>query len=260
MIVWALFDSGNGCYKQVADTMEELELYSVGLDVQNKNTHFINLNLASYDYVSKENEIYKTLDKLPQPDLIIASPPCESWSVASSMKDGNACWKQEKGDDCLFSPQTPLSKFTIRDYKDYEKYQYFPEKQFIRRINGELCTFNLIEIIKKYKPKYYIIENPAFSRIWEYIEKILGFEIEFENPVKYGNYDDYPISKPTKFKSNIKLNLNNANVKTKVNWENFSKDYNTRSNIPLSLIKEIFKQILVIHKAEQTKKQQREME
>ena len=165
MIVWALFDSGNGCYKQVADTMEELELYSVGLDVQNKNTHFINLNLASYDYVSKENEIYKTLDKLPQPDLIIASPPCESWSVASSMKDGNACWKQEKGDDCLFSPQTPLSKFTIRDYKDYEKYQYFPEKQFIRRINGELCTFNLIEIIKKYKPKYYIIENPAFSRI-----------------------------------------------------------------------------------------------
>lgn len=88
MITWALFDSGNGCYKQVADTIEDIEIYSVGLDVQNKNTHFINLNLASYDYVSKNNPIYKELDKLPTPDLIIASPPCESWSVASSMWGG----------------------------------------------------------------------------------------------------------------------------------------------------------------------------
>ena len=88
MIVWALFDSGNGCYKQVADTMKDIEIYSVGLDVQNKNAHFINLNLASYDYVSKNNPIYKELDKLPTPDLIIASPPCESWSVASSMWGG----------------------------------------------------------------------------------------------------------------------------------------------------------------------------
>ena len=88
MIIWALFDSGNGCYKQVADTVEDIEIYSVGLDVQNKNAHFINLNLASYDYVSKKNPIYKELDKLPTPDLIIASPPCESWSVGSSMWGG----------------------------------------------------------------------------------------------------------------------------------------------------------------------------
>ena len=88
MITWALFDSGNGCYKQVADTIDDIEIYSVGLDVANKNTHFINLNLASYDYVSKNNPIYKELDKLPTPDLIIASPPCESWSVASAMWGG----------------------------------------------------------------------------------------------------------------------------------------------------------------------------
>ena len=250
MIVWALFDSGNGCYKQVADTMEELELYSVGLDVQNKNTHFINLNLASYDYVSKENEIHKTLDKLPQPDLIIASPPCESWSIASNMKDGNACWKQEKGDDCLFAPQVPLSKFTIRDYKDYEDYQFYPERQFIKRINGELCTFNLIEIIKKYKPKYYIIENPASSRIWEYIEKILGFSIKFDNLVRYGNYDDYPVSKPTKFKSNIKLKLNDKPINSKIKFSDWEKSYNTRSDIPLSLVKEIFQQVLTKYKGD----------
>mgnify|MGYP003063813969 CR=1 FL=1 len=96
MIIWALFDSGNGCYKQVADTMEDIEIYSVGLDVKNKNAHFINLNLASYDYVSKKNPIYKELDKLPTPDLIIASIPCESWSVASSMWGGMLVGNKKK--------------------------------------------------------------------------------------------------------------------------------------------------------------------
>lgn len=247
MIVWALFDSGNGCYKQVADTIEDIEIYSVGLDVQNKNTHFINLNLASYDYVSKNNPIYKELDKLPTPDLIIASPPCESWSVASSMWGGNACWKQEETKDSFFKPRVPLSKFTIRDYKDYNKSQYYPERQFIKRINGELCTYNLIEIIKRYKPKYYIIENPASSKIWEYIEKILGFEIEHENKTFYNNYD-YPIKKPTKFKSNLDLKLKTENIQSKVKWHDFSKDYNERSNIPLKLVREIFNKVLERYK------------
>ena len=33
IIVWALFDSGNGCYKQVAENYEEMEIFSIGLDV-----------------------------------------------------------------------------------------------------------------------------------------------------------------------------------------------------------------------------------
>src|SRR5690606_39875787 len=68
----------------------------------------------------------------------------------------------------FFEPQTPLSKFTIRDYKDFEGYQFKPEKQLITRINGELTIFHTIQIIKRYKPEVYIIENPAFSKIWEY--------------------------------------------------------------------------------------------
>lgn len=74
------------------------------------------------------------------------------------------------------------------------------------RINGELCAFNTIEIIKRYQPNVYIIENPAHGHLWEYIEKILGFEIPYENLTYYNNYD-YPIKKPTKFKSNIDLDL-----------------------------------------------------
>ena len=99
MIIWALFDSGNGCYSQGVKKLNEdgqnIAIYSVGLDVENKNDHFIHLNLADYSYMFGDNKMYYTLDRLPKPDLIIASPPCESWSVASAMDSGNACWKRE---------------------------------------------------------------------------------------------------------------------------------------------------------------------
>lgn len=205
MIIWALFDSGNGCYSQAAKMFDDIQIYSIGLDIEKKHDHFISLNLADYSHLFGDDRMFKTLDTLPAPDLIIASPPCESWSVASAMKGGNASWKQEKGDG-LFESQTPLSRFTIRDYKDYERYQYKPEKSLLNRINGELCTFNTIQIIKRFDPQIYIIENPAGSRMWEYIERVLGFEIPYDNLTYYNNYG-YPAKKATKFKSNVNLNL-----------------------------------------------------
>lgn len=88
MIVWALFDSGNGCYTQAAKEYSDIEIYPIGMDIENKNDHFINLNLADYSRMFGDNTLFDTLDKLPSPDLIIASPPCESWSVASAMWGG----------------------------------------------------------------------------------------------------------------------------------------------------------------------------
>lgn len=244
MIVWALFDSGNGCYKRSADEIDDIEIYSIGLDIENKNNHFINLNLADYSRIFGDNTLFDTLDELPHPDLIIASPPCESWSVASAMKNGNACWKREDVSDSLFEPQTPLSRFTVRNYTDYDGTQFKQDKSLIKRINGELCAFNTIEIIRKYNPKYYIIENPAHGRLWEYVDKILGFKIKFDNFTYYNNYD-YPISKPTKFKSNVNLNLKSENIPNDVIFNSgFSRDYNERSNIPKKLVDEIFSKIL----------------
>lgn len=241
MIVWALFDSGNGCYAQASKDFPEIDLYSIGLDIERKHDHFISLNLADYSHLFGEDHLFRTLDNLPIADLIIASPPCESWSVASAMKDGNASWKQEKGDG-LFEPQIPLSRFTIRDYQDYENYQFKPEKSLLNRINGELCTFNTIQIIKRYNPEFYIIENPAGSRMWEYIERVLGFEIPFDNLTYYNNYG-YPLSKATKFKSNIELRLKKEKIRNEVRFNEFSRNYNDRSNIPLNLIKDIFNQV-----------------
>ena len=241
MIVWALFDSGNGCYAQAAKKFKDIELYSIGLDIENKHNHFLSLDLADYSRLFGNTTLFDTLDKLPKPDVILASPPCESWSVASAMRDGNASWKQEKGDG-LFMPQTPLSRCTVREYEDYNGYQFKPEKSLINRINGELCTFNTIQIIKRYQPKIYVIENPASSRMWEYIDRVVGFHIPFENLTYYNNYD-YPISKPTKFKSNIQLSLKKRMIRNEMKFNEFSRDYNERSNIPMKLVEDIFEQL-----------------
>lgn len=241
MIVWALFDSGNGCYAQAAKEFPEIELYSIGMDKEHKNNHFINLNLATYSIDGKVNPLLKSLDMLPSPDVILASPPCESWSVASAMKGGNASWKQETG-DALFQPQTPLSRFTVRDFIDYQEVQFKPEKSLINRINGELCIFNTIQVIQHYAPKIYVIENPAASRVWDYIDRVLGFEIKHDNLTYYNNYG-YPIKKPTRFKSNIDLKLKSEKIPNEVDWINFDRkggSYNSRSNIPIELVKSIF--------------------
>lgn len=135
MTVWALFDSGNGSYtKGVKQVDANIDIYPIGIDIENKNNHFINLNLADYSRLFGDSTLFDTLDKLPKPDLIIASPPCESWSNASAMDRGNACWKQEQGDS-LFQPQEPLSVFTVRDHKDFDKYQFHPDKQLMKRKN-----------------------------------------------------------------------------------------------------------------------------
>lgn len=249
MIIWALFDSGNGSYTRGAKDLNDkglcdIEIHPIGIDIERKNNHFINLNLADYSRLFGDNTLFNTLDKLPKPDLIIASPPCESWSNASAIPNGNACWKKEDLSDSLFEPQREPSPFTIRSNSDYEQaynnYKY--DRQFMKRVNGELCVFNTIEIIKRYEPEFFIIENPASGRIWRYIEEVIGFELPFKNPTRYNNYD-YPIQKPTKFASNLDLQLNNEANKPEVTWQDFSKSYNERSNIPQELVKEIFTKV-----------------
>lgn len=249
MIVWALFDSGNGSYTKGAAHLNSsgganIDIYPIGIDIENKNNHFINLNLADYSRLFGNNTLFDELDKLPKPDLIIASPPCESWSNASAMFEGNACWKQEDLSDSLFVPQRESGMFTIRSNSDYDKaYQnYHYDRQFMKRINGELTAFNTIEIIKRYEPRYFIIENPASGRLWKYIEDIIGFKLPYLNLTRYNNYD-YPLQKPTKFASNLNLGLKNDIIKQDVRWGNFSKSYNERSNIPQKLVIEIFTKV-----------------
>lgn len=112
----------------------------------------------------------------------------------------------------------------------------------VKVLLGELTAFNTIEIIKRYRPQFWVIENPAADRLWPYIEDIIGFRIPYKNLARYNNYD-YPLQKRTIFGSNIELNLKNKIIKQDIEWKNFSKSYNERSNIPEKLVSEIFKKI-----------------
>lgn len=237
MVIWGLFDSGEGSYAKAIEEYNhengtDHQLIPIGLDIKKRRTDFVQLDLATNTLLHKK-ALWETLDTLPKPDVILASPPCESWSIGSAMAKGNACWKQEdKG----------YSRFTIRDYKDFEKYQFKPLKSLLNRLNGELCIYNTINITKRYEPKFYIIENPAYGRIWDYIESVLGFELKYKNMAHYGLYG-HPTAKPTRFSGNIELGLKtNSKTRSKVAF-NHDKDYNRRSAIPLKLIKDIIKKI-----------------
>lgn len=243
MNIWGLFDDGNGCYKQAVDELNMNEggqytITSIGI-----GNACINQDLA-VNTLHQPNALWEKLDKLDKPDVILASPPCESWSVASAMKDGNACWKQEQNiTTSLFGGYEEGSKFTIRNHIDYENYQFKYDKSFLRRINGEMCIFNTLKIIERYQPKVFVIENPAYGRIWEYIKNVIGFDVPYENLTYYNNYG-YPVQKVTKFGSNIDLRLLKEKVKGKVSLKSYNNGgnrYNTRSNIPIDLVKSIIK-------------------
>ena len=101
-----------------------------------------------------------------------------------------------------------------------------------------------MKIIERYQPRVFVIENPAYGRIWEYIANVIGFDIPYENLTYYNCYD-YPIKKPTKFGSNIDLKLLCDNSKPGVEWCTYKwlgkNRYNERSHIPLDLVKDILK-------------------
>ena len=78
MIVWSLFDSGEGAYQRTINQYFDgvLENYSLGIDKLNESNNFININLADYNAIFGDDTLFDTLDNLPKPDIVLASPPC----------------------------------------------------------------------------------------------------------------------------------------------------------------------------------------
>lgn len=263
IVIWALFDSGNSCYKKAVEKYfpNDFEIYSIGIDKVNKNQNkksFIHLDLADYSQLFGENILFEKLDQLPQSDIILASPPCESWSVASAIAGGNICWQVENI-HTLFGTYTTHNQFSLRDYDSFNK-RYAKDsnalikphwwKSIYNRINGELCAFNIIRIIERYNPEIWVIENPQSSRLWKYYKHIHSFG-GIKNLAHYHAYDETFPKKPTIFLSNLlfplKTKIESASVviNTKgANGRRVIRDYNVRSNIPLSLIRVILETCL----------------
>ena len=237
-VVWALYDDGNCSYKKAIEKYFDGQylVYCVGIneppfeDTENYKYRQIDLSIIN-------NKLIKQLSKLPQPDIILASPPCESWSIA----------------DCsgsMFKSIDDKGNWKVNNAEYYENYlkncspvkrRYFYQKEQ-SRILGEATIGATIEIIKYFNPKIWIIENPQSSKIWMYQRYHWNF-LGNENLAYYSSYDNNFSKKPTVFKSNLKLNLKTNKVKS--NKDHMSKgSYLKRSSVPSLLIKDIFDQIL----------------
>ena len=70
-IIWSLFDSETAITQQL--NSEKYKVYSIGLPSSSALTdNFIKIDLS-------KKSCLKKLSKLPKPDYIFASPPCETW-------------------------------------------------------------------------------------------------------------------------------------------------------------------------------------
>lgn len=239
MVIWALYDDAESSYKNTIETFfhGKCIVYSMGInDVNFKKSDFyfykkIDLSLNNQNLICD-------LKKLPHPDIILASPPCESWSSA----------------DCggrMFRSINEKGIWTVKNSKYYDEYnkkanpvkrRYFVQKE-TGRILGESTIGATIHIIKFFKPKVWVIENPKTSKTWEFQKYHWNFEGHM-NDTYYSSYDSNFSAKPTVFKSNLKLQLKKDKV-TGNKDHMLRGSYSKRSSIPKLLIKammdEIFK-------------------
>lgn len=253
-IAWALFDSETGDYTKAINKFfpDEVEVFGVGMSHYGKNsTHYLNFNLADFSELFTGESIGKRLLKnLPKPDIILASPPCESWSHMTGLNNGNIHWKR------YASKLFPENKvFQLQD-QDVES-AYFGKPTLNRvytRINGELCHQNTWAIIKEAKPRFFMVENPE-NYSWDYIQKYVpgGVPKMHLNKVVYSAYDPQKFSpKREIFASNIPLHLkqtfvqkNGNSIKSSCDTNGFiGKNYSTRSQIPELLIKDVIEKAI----------------
>lgn len=173
LVCWALFDSETGDYMSTVHKYfdDQIEIYGVGLSHYGKNTdHYVNFDLADFsELFGGVNIGRKLLRILPKPDIIVASPPCESWSHMTSINNGNIHWKR------YASKLFPENK--IFQLQDVDVQTGFVKnngiKTFYTRVNGELCHQNTWEIIKVTNPQVFMVENPD-NYSWEYIQKYVA--------------------------------------------------------------------------------------
>lgn len=254
LICWALFDSETGDYTSTIHKYfdDRIDVYGVGMSHYGKNNpRYLNFNLADFSELFDGVGIGKKLLKsLPKPDIIVASPPCESWSHMTSINNGNIHWKR------YASKLFPENK--IFQLQDVDVATGFVKnsgiKTFYGRVNGELCHQNTWEIIKTTKPKVFMVENPD-NYSWDYIHKYVagGVPKMFLNKLVYSAYEPGRFSpKPEIFASNIKLDLkqtfvqkNGNSIKSSCDVNGFiGKNYSTRSKIPEMAIKDFLDQAI----------------
>lgn len=226
-VIWSLFDSETAITQEL--NSDEYIVYSIGLPSSSAITdNFIKMDLS-------KRSCLKKLEKLPKPDIIFASPPCESWvdvNIGScthynrNFNEHNLYWQKN------FKPNN------------------FHSSHSERRLLGQKTAYYTAEIIKKFNPDLWCIENGSSSLIFKYLYKYHNLQGN-QNKTYYSSYDNINFGrKPTTIYSNLKMNLRNDFKKSNIATTNHIKpnqkqdykvlrDYSERSKVPIQLYQHI---------------------
>lgn len=200
-IVWDLFGGGqNSVYHSVqgSELNQHFQIYTFDL-VRPQRQRQIQIDLS-------QPQILEVMKHYPKPDVIVASPLCQSFSQVLKMKGGGTgFWKCNDTN----------TKVIMRSREEFDALKsgfsstYDTQKQYERAITGQKCLDNTISLIQHYQPKLWYIENPAGSFMWNYISLNTNL-VGFKNSAHYHCYN-HPTKKPTIFFSNIQMALKTDN-------------------------------------------------
>lgn len=226
-VIWSLFDSETAITQEL--NSDEYIVYSIGLPSSTAITdNFIKMDLS-------RKSCLKKLEKLPSPDIIFASPPCESWVTVNI---GNVRFYDRNYNEANLYWQRNFksNKFT----KVFEK----------RRLLGQKTAYFTAEIIKKFNPDLWCIENGSSSLLFKYLYKYHNLKGN-QNKTYYSSYDNLNFSKkPTTIYSNFKMNLRKdhkrgfkvieqVSLKDRKPGVKYLTDYSERSAVPIQLYNHI---------------------
>jgi len=219
MVIWSLFDSENDTVKKI---FPQLEVYSFGVGL---GTTHINLDLSDFEFARIE------LDKYPPPDMIFASPPCETWCFVSV------------GSKRHYTAEPGINLYWKNKWTPFD----FTAKHKESRMNGINTLETTAKIINYYGPGYWFIENGTRSLAFAYLKEKLGL-IGYKNLTNYYSYG-FRYLKPTTIYSNILLQLKNNSpdmelAKLKDHIRGYSKFElsKLRSKVPSGLYLDIYEQ------------------
>lgn len=225
-VIWSLFDSETAITQQL--NSDEYIVYSIGIPSSSAVTdNFINMDLS-------KRSCLKKLDKLPKPDIIFASPPCETWVT---LNIGNVGFFKRN-----------FNEYNLYWQKNFKANNYML-KHKKARLFGQKTAFYTCQIIKKFNPGFWCIENGSSSLIFKYLSKFHNLNGN-QNKTYYSSYDNINFGlKPTTIYSNLKLNLRKDFKKSTIhiafckssskNNKTVLKTYCDRSKVPIELYKHI---------------------
>ncbi len=238
---WKILDlcAGTRSVEKALDKME-IEYDYKGVDIFSPEKENIIFDLSSGDIVDR----IKTVLGNWKPDFIWASPPCTTFSRATSIKGGTISYIVENGE----LRERERDEYKLITHKAYAKFNNDPEwinRQIEKGKVGINIMYNIKQIINYYNVPF-AIENPAYATS-RYILK------EYTRNVTHYCMYGMPYKKATAIYTSKELKLKKCNHKkhsqvmsgwkSKTGIENAPSSNKDRSRVPEKLIVDIITQL-----------------